>query len=73
MGRHLTSDVPAQRVPGDVGDVWLLAVPDLVGVTTRVAFAVRPATDRFTATEVARVEALLGLRRQVEAATLITS
>ena len=53
-------------MPGDVGDVWLLAVPDLVGVTTRVAFAVRPATDRFTATEVARVDALLRLRRQLD-------
>ena len=29
-------------------------------------FAVRPATDRFTATEVARVDALLRLRRQLD-------
>jgi len=55
------------------GDGWLLAVPDARLDPRRVAFVGRPLTDRFTATEVARVEALLGLRRQVEAATLITS
>ena len=63
---HLTADAPAHRVPGDVGEVWLLAVPDVVGPTKRVAFVVRPATDRFTATEVARVDALLRLRRQLD-------
>ena len=39
----------------------------------RVAFVGRPLAQRFTATEVARVEALLGLRRQVEGAALVTS
>ena len=63
-----TSDVPASRAPGLIGEVWLLAVPDARLDPHRVAFVVRGVDDRFTATEVARVEALLGLRRQLDTA-----
>jgi hypothetical protein len=56
------------------GETWLLAVPDARLDPRRVAFVGRPLSDPFTATEVARVEALLGLRRQVETvAALVTS
>jgi hypothetical protein len=47
--------------------VWLLAVPDGHLDTTVVAFAARPLTLRFTASEINRVEALLALRRQIVA------
>jgi predicted amino acid-binding ACT domain protein len=63
---HRTADVPPSRAPGLVGDVWLLAVPDARLDPQRVAFAARPPAERFTATEVARIEALLGLRRQLD-------
>jgi predicted amino acid-binding ACT domain protein len=65
---HRTSDIPATRAPGVTGEAWLLAVPDARLDPHRVAFVVRPVEDRFTATEVARVEALLGLRRQLDCA-----
>ena len=65
---HRTTDVPATRAPGVVGEMWLLAVPDARLEPHRVAFVVRPVAERFTATEVARVEALLGLRRQLDTA-----
>src|SRR4051794_800396 len=45
---RLTGDAPPRRVHGEIGDVWILAVPDLVGPQQRVAFVARPATDRFT-------------------------
>jgi hypothetical protein len=43
-------------------------VPDARLDPHRVAFVARPPSERFTATEVARVEALLGLRRQLDSA-----
>ena len=46
-------------------DCWVLAVPDARLAPARVAFVVRPLAERFTATEIARVEALLALRRHV--------
>ena len=45
--------------------VWLLAVPDADLMPEMVAFAARPVALRFTASEIARVEALLALRRQL--------
>src|SRR3954470_10164230 len=68
---HRTSDVPASRAPGLIGEVWLLAGPDARLDPHRVAFVVRDVDDRFTATEVARVEALLGLRRQLDTAVAV--
>jgi hypothetical protein len=65
---HRTTDIPAERVPGATGEMWLLAVPDARLDPRRVAFVARPPAERFTATEVARVEALLGLRRQLDTA-----
>jgi hypothetical protein len=68
---HRTIDVPADRAPAVKGEAWLLAVPDARLEPHRVAFVVRPVDDRFTATEVARVEALLGLRRQLDTAAAV--
>ena len=70
---HRTTEVPASRAPGITGEVWLLAVPDARLDPHRVAFVVRAVDDRFTATEVARVEALLGLRRQLDTAVAVTA
>jgi hypothetical protein len=47
--------------------VWLLAVPDGHLDAELIAFAARPVAVRFTASEIARVEALLMLRRQLAA------
>ena len=56
----------AADVGQDLPDsVWLLAVPDADLMPEMVAFAARPADLRFTASEIARVEALLALRRQL--------
>jgi len=63
---HLTTEAPASRTPGLMGEMWLLAVPDARLDPQRVAFVARPPAERFTASEVARVEALLGLRRQLD-------
>jgi hypothetical protein len=43
--------------------MWLLAVPDGRPHTLAIAFLVRPRSLRFTASEVARVDALMGLHR----------
>jgi hypothetical protein len=43
--------------------MWLLAVPDGQPQTRRIAFLARPGSLRFTASEVARVDALMGLHR----------
>lgn len=61
-----------QRADGVVGpvlpdlptSVWLLAVPDSHLNPQHVAFLARPLSLRFTASEIARVEALMALRRQ---------
>lgn len=58
-----TNNVPAELAPGPVSEWWLLAVPDARLDPRRVAFVARPIGNRFTATEVARVEALLGYVR----------
>jgi hypothetical protein len=55
-------------LPGPLGGrpaspMWLLAVPDGQPSTRTIAFLVRPASLRFTASEVARVDALMGLHR----------
>jgi predicted amino acid-binding ACT domain protein len=63
---HRTGEPPAGRAFDGSGEVWLLAVPDARLDPRRVAFVARPLTERFSATEVARVEALLGLRRHAE-------
>ncbi|HEX9467589.1 MAG TPA: ACT domain-containing protein [Acidimicrobiia bacterium] len=53
----LTSDTPSR--------VWLLAVPYGAGSEERVAFVARPLSLRFSASEIARVEALVSLRDRI--------
>ena len=43
--------------------MWLLAVPDGQPQARSIAFLARPGSLRFTASEVARVDALMGLHR----------
>ena len=43
--------------------MWLLAVPDGQPHTRSIAFLARPGSLRFTASEVARVDALMALHR----------
>jgi hypothetical protein len=55
-------------LPGPLGGrpaspMWLLAVPDGQPQTRSIAFLARPGSLRFTASEVARVDALMGLHR----------
>jgi hypothetical protein len=61
-----TAELPAgmaERVPGEA---WLLAVPDPdPGAAGRVVFVARSAANEFTSTEIARIEALMGLFDQV--------
>ena len=63
----LTTELPdhlAERLPGEVR---LLAVPDSEDLTRpRVVFVARPAANDFTATEVARIEALTALHRRID-------
>jgi predicted amino acid-binding ACT domain protein len=62
-----TTELPghlAERLPGEV---CLLAVPDperMIG--GRVVFVARPITNDFTATEIARIEALTALHSRIE-------
>lgn len=62
-----TTDLPghlAERLPGEV---CLLAVPDPERLTGgRVVFVARPLTNDFTATEIARIEALTALHSRIE-------
>jgi hypothetical protein len=62
-----TTDLPghlAERLPGEV---CLLAVPDPERLTGgRVVFVARPITNDFTATEIARIEALTALHSRIE-------
>jgi len=54
----------ADRLPGEV---WLLAVPDAgSGLAGRVVFVARALANEFTTTEIARVEALIGLYDQLQ-------
>lgn len=63
---------PAQAAThGFSGTIWVLAAADGYLDSQIVAFAVRPLALRFTPVEVARVEALLGLRRQFLASVSI--
>jgi ACT domain len=54
----------AERLPGEV---WLLAVPDPELIAGgRVVFVARGLASEFTSTEIARIEALITLHKQVE-------
>jgi hypothetical protein len=68
---HRTSEPPTRLGPVVDDEVWLLAVPDARLEPLRVAIAARPLTDRFTAGEVERVAALLGLRRLIAGASAV--
>jgi hypothetical protein len=60
-----TGSVPSS-VAGQLPDsVWLLAVPDGHLDAEVVAFAIRPLTLHFSVSEIARVEQLVRLRRQL--------
>ena len=59
------TDDPIPGANGLPSSVWLLAVPDGYLGAELVAFAARPLAVRFTSSEIARVEALLMLRRQL--------
>ena len=56
---------PVSHRTGDDDELWLLAVPDSRLAPARVAFVSRPVAEQFTSAEIARVEALLALRRHV--------
>jgi hypothetical protein len=62
-----TDDVPASLLPELARGAWLLAVPDDGEEPRRVAFLARPPGMRFTTTEIARVVALVRLRRRYDA------
>lgn len=68
---HRTAEPPAALGPVAAAEVWLLAVPDACLEPSRVALVARPLPDRFTATEVERVSALLSLRRLVAGTSAI--
>lgn len=63
-----SDDLPSSYSAGLPATVWVLAVPDGHPDARLVAFLARPLSLRFTASEVARVEALMALRRQLSAA-----
>jgi hypothetical protein len=63
-----SEDLPAAYSAGLPAAVWVLAVPDSNLDARLVAFLARPLSLRFTASEVARVEALMTLRRQLAVA-----
>lgn len=50
---------------------WVLGVPDSATAPTVVALAVRPVSLRFSATELARVESVLAIRRSLVVGTLV--
>jgi hypothetical protein len=56
-------DLPAPLGGRPASPMWLLAVPDGQPQTRSIAFLARPGSLRFTASEVARVDALMGLYR----------
>jgi hypothetical protein len=62
-----TDALPRQYADSLPHSVWVLAAPEPVLAPDIVVFAVRPTSLRFTPTDVARVEALLVLRRQLVA------
>jgi hypothetical protein len=63
-----TGDLPGGLGGPHRATQWLLAVPDHAREPAAVAFAARPLSLRFTATEVARVCALLQVFRELGAA-----
>ena len=58
-----THDLPAPLAGRAASATWLLAVPDGQPNTRCLAFLARPGSLRFTASEVARVDALMSLYR----------
>ncbi len=64
---HLTQRLPGPLSLGTDEEGWVLAVVDDPGNPRRLALASRPATVRFTSSEVQRVEALLALVRTLSA------
>lgn len=62
-----TDEVPPSLLPELARGAWLLAVPDDAESPRRVAFVARPVGMRFTTTEIARVVALVRLRRRYDA------
>ncbi len=56
-------DLPAPLGGRPASPMWLLAVPDGQPHTRSIAFLARPGSLRFTASEVARIDALMGLSR----------
>lgn len=63
-----TADLPVLLAPAGEALRWLVAVPDSSTAPELVAFATRPLSLRFTATEVARVAAVVRLHRRILAA-----
>lgn len=57
--------LPAQLGTELAGPAWLMAVPDDVTDPRTVAFVARPVSDRFSPSEVNRLEALMGLYHQL--------
>lgn len=66
----LTDHVPAGMEVEGATDFCLLAVPDAELLPTMVAFVARPAAERFTASEIARIAALLKLFRSMMPSTV---
>jgi hypothetical protein len=58
-------DVPERLGTRGMSPMWLLAVPDGVPHPRSIAFLARPGSLRFTASEVARVDALMAINRSV--------
>ena len=56
-------DLPAPLGGKPASPMWLLAVPDGQPQARSIAFLSRPGSLRFTSSEVARVDALMGLHR----------
>ncbi len=63
---HRTDTIPVGVAPDLTEGAWLLAVPDHESEPLRVAFLARPLRLRFTATEIARVVALLHTCRTLD-------
>ena len=62
-------DLPEQLGGRPASTMWLLAVPDGQPHTRCIAFLARPGSLRFTASEVARVDALMALHRALSDGT----
>jgi hypothetical protein len=58
-------DLPERIGSRAMSPMWLLAVPDGQPHPRSIAFLVRPGSLRFTASEVARVEALMAINRSL--------